>query len=70
MTYQKAGALSFVVPQDFTIADIVHFGWLWRREFAGSNHSPMIRARRSRSFGSGSAIIVGPASAKPMPPPR
>ena len=26
---------SFVAGPDFSIADIVHFGWLWRREFAG-----------------------------------
>ncbi|HET6609480.1 MAG TPA: glutathione binding-like protein [Rhodopila sp.] len=25
----------FVAGDDFTIADIAHFGWLWRREFAG-----------------------------------
>ena len=25
----------FVAGGDFTIADIAHFGWLWRREFAG-----------------------------------
>jgi GST-like protein len=25
----------FVAGPDFSIADIVHFGWLWRREFAG-----------------------------------
>ncbi len=25
----------FVAGDQFTIADIVHFGWLWRREFAG-----------------------------------
>ena len=25
----------FVVGDTFTIADIAHFGWLWRREFAG-----------------------------------
>jgi GST-like protein len=25
----------FVVADEFTIADIAHFGWLWRREFAG-----------------------------------
>lgn len=25
----------FVAGDEFTIADIVHFGWLWRREFAG-----------------------------------
>jgi glutathione S-transferase len=24
----------FVAGDDFTIADITHFGWLWRREFA------------------------------------
>lgn len=27
--------LRFVAGNEFTIADIVHFGWLWRREFAG-----------------------------------
>lgn len=26
---------AFVTGDDFTIADIAHFGWLWRREFAG-----------------------------------
>ncbi|ORM72125.1 glutathione S-transferase family protein [Pantoea rwandensis] len=25
----------FVAGEEFTIADIAHFGWLWRREFAG-----------------------------------
>lgn len=25
----------FVAGNVFTIADISHFGWLWRREFAG-----------------------------------
>ena len=25
----------FVAGAEFTIADIAHFGWLWRREFAG-----------------------------------
>lgn len=25
----------FVAGDDYTIADIAHFGWLWRREFAG-----------------------------------
>jgi GST-like protein len=25
----------FVARAEFTIADIAHFGWLWRREFAG-----------------------------------
>lgn len=25
----------YVAGDEFTIADIVHFGWLWRREFAG-----------------------------------
>lgn len=26
---------SWFAGDDFTIADIAHFGWLWRREFAG-----------------------------------
>lgn len=25
----------FAAGPDFSIADIVHFGWLWRRDFAG-----------------------------------
>ncbi|NMP25452.1 hypothetical protein GW590_00950 [Rahnella sp. SAP-1] len=25
----------FVAGEAFSIADIAHFGWLWRREFAG-----------------------------------
>lgn len=25
----------FIAGDEFTIADIAHFGWLWRREFAG-----------------------------------
>ena len=25
----------FAAGCDYTIADIAHFGWLWRREFAG-----------------------------------
>lgn len=25
----------FVAGEEFTLADIAHFGWLWRREFAG-----------------------------------
>lgn len=28
-------ARTFVAGDSFTIADIAHFGWLWRREFAG-----------------------------------
>ncbi|WP_062018348.1 glutathione S-transferase family protein [Aureimonas sp. AU4] len=28
----------FAAGPDFTIADIAHFGWLWRREFAGVDH--------------------------------
>ncbi len=27
----------FVAGDAFTVADIAHFGWLWRREFAGVN---------------------------------
>jgi GSH-dependent disulfide-bond oxidoreductase len=30
-------ARRFVAGDEFTIADIAHFGWLWRREFAGVN---------------------------------
>jgi GST-like protein len=29
------GIRRFVAGDTFTIADIVHFGWFWRREFAG-----------------------------------
>lgn len=29
------GERRFVAGNDFTIADIAHFGWLWRREFPG-----------------------------------
>ena len=29
------GRHRFAAGDDFTIADIAHFGWLWRREFAG-----------------------------------
>ena len=29
----------FVAGKQFSIADIAHFGWLWRREFAGVNFS-------------------------------
>jgi GST-like protein len=29
------GQHRFVAGDEFTIADIAHFGWLWRREFAG-----------------------------------
>lgn len=29
------GKRRFVAGDEFTIADIVHFGWLWRRDFAG-----------------------------------
>jgi glutathione S-transferase len=29
------GRRKFVAGEEFTIADIVHFGWLWRRDFAG-----------------------------------
>lgn len=28
-------ARKYVAGEEFTIADITHFGWLWRREFAG-----------------------------------
>ena len=31
----KLSRLKYVAGPDFTIADIAHFGWLWRREFAG-----------------------------------
>jgi GSH-dependent disulfide-bond oxidoreductase len=30
-------ARRFVAGDEFTIADIAHFGWLWRREFVGVN---------------------------------
>jgi len=29
------GERRFIAGDDFTIAGIVHFGWLWRREFPG-----------------------------------
>lgn len=29
----------FVAGSEYTIADITHFGWLWRREFAGVDFS-------------------------------
>ncbi|ALG74678.1 glutathione S-transferase [Azospirillum thiophilum] len=29
------GERRFVAGDDFTIADIAHFGWLWRRDFSG-----------------------------------
>ncbi|NLR98032.1 glutathione S-transferase family protein [Rhizobium sp. P38BS-XIX] len=29
------GQRRFAAGNEFTIADIVHFGWLWRRDFAG-----------------------------------
>lgn len=32
---QVLASRRFVAGEDFTIADIAHFGWLWRREFAG-----------------------------------
>lgn len=31
----KLAAHRFVAGDAYTIADIAHFGWLWRREFAG-----------------------------------
>ncbi|MFJ3485432.1 glutathione S-transferase family protein [Pseudomonas sp. NPDC090202] len=30
---------AFVAGDEFSIADIAHFGWLWRREFAGVDFS-------------------------------
>jgi GST-like protein len=32
---QRLARSEFSAGDEFTIADIVHFGWLWRREFAG-----------------------------------
>lgn len=34
----------FVAGEEMTIADIAHFGWLWRREFAGISfeHAPNV----------------------------
>ncbi len=34
----------FVAGEEMTIADIAHFGWLWRREFAGVSfeHAPNV----------------------------
>ncbi|MBP2303600.1 glutathione S-transferase family protein [Azospirillum picis] len=32
---QPLAQARFVAGDDFTIADIAHFGWLWRREFPG-----------------------------------
>lgn len=31
----KLADQAFAAGHDFTIADIAHFGWLWRRQFAG-----------------------------------
>jgi glutathione S-transferase len=31
----ELGGRRFVAGDEFSIADIAHFGWLWRREFAG-----------------------------------
>jgi GST-like protein len=33
----RLAADEFVAGNAFSIADIAHFGWLWRREFAGMN---------------------------------
>jgi GST-like protein len=32
---RRLGDSAFVAGDAYTIADITHFGWLWRREFAG-----------------------------------
>ena len=31
----KLAGQAFMAGEDFTIADIAHFGWLWRRQFPG-----------------------------------
>ena len=36
----------FVAGETFTIADIAHFGWLWRREFAGVSIGDMPNVAR------------------------
>lgn len=36
----------FVAGETFTIADIAHFGWLWRREFAGVSLDDMPNVAR------------------------
>lgn len=38
------GQREFAAGSEFSIADIVHFGWLWRRDFAGIgfDHTPNI----------------------------
>lgn len=36
----------FVAGETFTVADIAHFGWLWRREFAGVSLDDMPNVAR------------------------
>jgi GST-like protein len=36
----------FSAGNEFTIADIAHFGWLWRREFAGVNLAELPNLQR------------------------
>lgn len=42
----------YAAGDDYTIADIAHFGWLWRREFAGMDfsnsplYSALVRSHR------------------------
>ncbi len=40
------GQRKFVTGDDYTIADITHFGWLWRREFAMVSLDPYDNIRR------------------------
>ncbi|WP_102227102.1 glutathione S-transferase family protein [Acidimangrovimonas sediminis] len=40
------GQRRFVAGEDYTVADITHFGWLWRREFAMVSLDPYANIRR------------------------
>ncbi|WP_158801651.1 MULTISPECIES: glutathione S-transferase family protein [unclassified Acidisoma] len=61
---------TFVAGDAFSIADIVHFGWLWRREFAGIDfdNSPNI-ARWYEMIAARPGVQAGIAKVTALVPP-
>ncbi|WP_341963927.1 glutathione S-transferase family protein [Pseudomonas sp. RC10] len=59
----------FVAGSEYTIADIAHFGWLWRREFAGIDFSssPNV-ARWYQTLSERPAIVKAIAKAEALIP--
>lgn len=43
---QQLEKYPFVAGETFTLADIAHFGWFWRSEFAGVNLEPFPQVSR------------------------